>query len=80
MWGGDKPSKLKPVFKAQKKAIRVIFGDREKYIDKFKTFVRARQFNEQKLKSAFFIKEHTTPLFDLKHKIMTWQNLYFYHS
>ena len=36
VWGGAKPSKLKPVFKAQKKAIRVIFGDREKYIDKFK--------------------------------------------
>ena len=79
VWGGAKPSKLKPVFKAQKKAIRVIFGDREKYIDKFKTCVRARPFSEQKLTSTFFIKEHTKPLFN-KHKIMTWQNLYFYHS
>ena len=79
VWGGAKPSKLKPVFKAQKKAIRVIFGDREKYIDKFRTCVRARPFSEQKLTSAFFIKEHTKPLFN-KHKIMTLQNLYFYHS
>ena len=78
VWGGAKPSKLKPVFKAQKKAIRVIFGDREKYIDKFKTCVRARPFSAQKLTSAFFIKEHTKPLFN-QHKIMTSQNLYFYH-
>ena len=65
VWGGAKPSKLKPVFKAQKKAICVIFGYREKYIDKFKTCVRARPVNEQKLTSAFFyfIKEHTKPLF-----------------
>ena len=53
VWGGAKPSKLKPVFKAQKKAIRVLFGDREKYIEKFKTCVRARPFSEQKLTSAF---------------------------
>ena len=77
VWGGAKPSKLYPVFKAQKKAIRVIFGDRENYIDRFKTCVRARPVNEQKLTSAFFIKEHTTPN---KHKILTWQNFYFYHS
>ena len=77
VWGSAKPSKLKPVFKAQNKAIRVLFGDREKYIDKFKTCVRARPFSEQKLASAFFIKEHTKPLFN-KHKIMNLQNLYFY--
>ena len=79
VWGGAKPSKLKPVFKAQKKAIRVIFGDREKYIDKFKTCVRARPFSEQKLTTAFFIKEHTKPLFN-KHKLLNLHNLYFYHS
>ena len=79
VWGGAKHSKLKPVFKAQKKAIHVIFGDREKYIDKFKTCVRARPFSEQKLTTAFFIKEHTKSLFN-KHKILTLQNLYFYHS
>ena len=44
---GAKPSKSKPVLKVQKKAIRVIFGDREKCIDKFKTCVRSRPFSEQ---------------------------------
>ena len=35
---------------------------------------------EQKFTLAFFIiKEHTKPLSN-KHKIMTLQNLYFYHS
>ena len=58
VWGGAKPSKLQPVFRAQKKAIRVIF--REKYIDQFKTCVRARPVNEQKLTSAFFITHQTT--------------------
>ena len=61
------------------KAIRVIFGDREKYIDKLKTCFRARPFSKQKLTSAFFIKEHTKPLFN-KHKLKTLQNLCFYHS
>ena len=79
VWGGAKQSKLKPVFKAQKKVMRVIFGDKEKYLDKFKTCVRARPFTEQKLTSEFFIKEHSKPLFN-KHKIMAMQNLYAYHT
>ena len=78
-WGGAKTSKLQPIFKVQKKVLRVIFGDREKFLDKFKTCVRARPFEEQKLAATFYIKEHSKPLFN-EHKIMTLQNLYFYHS
>ena len=79
VWGSEKQTKLKNIFKVQKKAMRVIFGDREKFLDKFKTCVRARPFSEQKLTAAFYIKEHTKPLY-IKHKILTVQNLYFYHS
>ena len=59
--------------------MRVIFGDREKFLDKFKTCVRARPITEQKLTSAFYAKENTKPLFK-KHKILTAQNLYHYYS
>ena len=56
----------------------IFFGDREKYLDKFKTCVRTRPYQEQKLTSKFFIKEHSKPLFT-KNKIINLTNLYFYH-
>ena len=79
VWGGSRDAILKPVLKAQKKAMRVIFGDRDKFVDKFKTCVRARPFCEQKLTAAFYTKEHSKPLFN-KHKILIMKNVYFYHS
>ena len=79
VWGGCSKAKLKPIFKAQKKIMRVIFGDRIKYLDKFKTCVRARPFSEQKLTSEFFIKEHSKPLFN-SHGFLNLQNLYYFHS
>ena len=36
VWGGITKAKLFPLFKAQTKFMRVIFGDRAKYLDKFK--------------------------------------------
>ena len=57
-------AKLLPLFKAQKKVMRVIFGDRAKYLDKFKTCARVRPLNEQRLLTEFFIKEHSKPLFN----------------
>ena len=56
-----------------------MFGDREKYLDKFKTCVRARPFPDQKLPPEFYIKEHTKPLFNKK-KILNLRKLFFYHS
>ena len=63
VWGSEKQTKLKNIFKVQKKALRVIFGDREKFLDNFKICVRARPFSEQKLTAAFYIKEDTKPLY-----------------
>ena len=79
VWGEASKAKLKPLIKAQKKVIRVMFGDREKFLDKFMTCARARPISAQKLSTEFFIKEHTKPLFNT-HNILTLQNLYFYHS
>ena len=33
---------IEPLFRTQKKCIRIIFGDRESYVDKFKTCARTR--------------------------------------
>ena len=72
-------AKLLPLFKAQKKVMRVIFGDRAKYLDKFKTCARVGPLNEQRLLTEFFIKEHSKPLFN-SHCFLNLKNLYFYHS
>ena len=59
--------------------MRVIFGERAKYLDKFKTCARVRPINEQRLSTEFFIKEHSKPLFN-SHGFLNLKNLYFYHS
>jgi len=78
VWGGVSEAKLEPLFKAQKKCIRIMFGDRDAYLEKFKTSARTRSLNNQKLGQEFFQKEHTKPLFN-KHSIMNIHNLYLYH-
>ena len=78
VWGSMSDTKLKRLFIAQKKIVRVLFGDREKFIDKFKTCVRARPYPEQKLPPEFYIKEHSKPLFN-KNQILNLKNLYTYH-
>ena len=59
--------------------MRVIFGDRAKYLDKFKTCAWVRPLNEQRLLTEFFIKEHSKPLFN-SHGFLNFKNLYFHHS
>ena len=78
VWGSMPDSKLNKLFNAQKKIMRVLFGDREKFLDKYRTCSRARPYPEQKLLSAFYIKEHSKPLFN-KNNILNLKNLYFYH-
>ena len=55
-----------------------MFGDKEAYLDKFKTCARARELDKQSLGNGFYVKEHTKPLFK-KLELMTVHNLYFYH-
>ena len=42
VWGGVSPNRLMPLFMAQKKCIRIMFGDNESFSDKFKTCARSR--------------------------------------
>jgi hypothetical protein len=46
VWGGVSHIKLKKVFNAQKHCLRILFDDREAYLDKFKTTARCRPRNE----------------------------------
>lgn len=78
VWGGVSNNKLLPLFRIQKRCLRILFGDREAYLEKFKTCARARPHGYQELDSKFYMKEHSKPLF-IKHCLMTVHNLYYYH-
>ena len=77
-WGGISQNKLSAITTAQKLCMRVLFGDREAFLEKYRTCARARPYGYQALGDSFFRKEHTKPIF--KHTgILTVQNLYTYH-
>ena len=78
VWGGIPKSKLQSLFVLQKQCIRILFGDKLSYLDKFCTCARTRPYPYQLLGTDFYTKEHTKPLFG-KHNIMTLHNLYNYH-
>ena len=44
VWEKASKSKLILLFKAQKKAIRVVFGNKEQFLDKFRTCAKARPY------------------------------------
>ncbi len=54
-----------------------MFGDRQMYLDKFRTCARTREFGKQVLGKEFYCKEHSKPLFS-KHKILAFKNFYNY--
>ena len=79
VWGGVALSQTSSIWNSQKQCLRLLFGDKEAYLDKFRTAARARPIQNQLLGEEFYIQEHTKPLFK-KHAILTLQNLYFYHT
>ena len=78
VWGGIADSKLSELDVIQKKCIRILFGDNNAYINKFKTCARIRPIGNQILGKEFYTKEHTKPIFK-KYEILTVKNLYSYH-
>ena len=79
VWGGVSETKLSSLKTAQKHCIRVLFGDKAAYLDKFCTAARSRSCEAQTLGSEFYIKEHTKPLFNSQ-EILVIQNLHTYHT
>ena len=70
---------LEKLFLTQKKCVRVLFGDYEAYVNKFKTCARTRGFENERLDASHYIKEHTKPLFS-KHELLASYNIYNYHT
>ena len=79
VWGGSSPNKISSLWISQKHCIRVLFGDKEAFLDKFRTCARARPYKNQLLGEDFYVKEHTKPLFK-EHNILALHNLYTYHT
>ncbi|KAL5250808.1 hypothetical protein ACHWQZ_G016524 [Mnemiopsis leidyi] len=77
VWGGISNNKLEPLFVTQKKCVRIMFGDKEAYLNKMCTSARTRTRANQKLSQDFYEKEHTKPLFNLNN-LLTVHNLYKY--
>ena len=77
VFGGISKNNLDKLFRVQKHCIRILFGDLEKYLDKFKTCARTREFGKQVLGSEFFCKEHTKPLYNTL-GILAFYNVYNY--
>ena len=79
VWGGCALYKTARLWVSQKQCIRLLFGDKEAFLDKFRTAARARPFANQLLGEDFYRLEHTKPLFK-EHKILVLKNLYVYHT
>ena len=77
VWGGVCKSKLDKLFLTQKKCIRIIFGDNQKFLDRSRTCARARPFGHQKLDSNHYKQESTKPHFKTNN-ILAVRNLYRY--
>ena len=77
VWGGVAENKINPLFTVQKHCVRILFGDRKAYLDKYCTCARTRSLGMQKLGSKFFEKEHTKPIFN-KNELLTVHNLHKY--
>ncbi len=73
VWGGISNNKLKPLFILQKQCIRILFGDKQAYLNRLAKRELLKQ-RDQLLDSELYVKEHTKPLFQM-HKIMTLHNL-----
>ena len=78
VWGGISQNRLKSLFILQKLCVRILFGDKVAYLNKFCTCARSRIFGNQILGADFYTKEHTKPLFR-EHGLLALQNLYNYH-
>ena len=56
-WGDVSDKKFQYIFKVQKICLRILFGDKETYLNKFKTGCRVRPYNHQKLENSFYKKD-----------------------
>ena len=79
VWGGSPSSKTSCLWMSQKQCVRFLFGNKEAFVNKFRTCARSRPIKNQLLGEDFYSREHTKPLFT-EHEILSFMNLYTYHT
>ena len=79
VWGDAAKFRTTGLWLAQKHCIRVLFGDKKAYFDKFMTCARVRPYSDQALGTSFYQLEHVKPLFK-EQNILAFNNLYTYHT
>ena len=62
--GGIPKTHTQKLIRLHKKCLRILFGDKEKYEEKFETAARCRPYPNQLLGNNFYVKEHTKPIFN----------------
>lgn len=78
VWGDAAQFRISSLWTVQKQCVRILFGDREAFQEKFSTCARARPYDQQVLGNKFYMPEHTKPLFQ-ENQILSVHNLYTYH-
>ena len=63
VWGGTSNNKLNPLFIAQKKCVRIMFGDKQGYLDKFKPVPGQGQMRPLNKTANFMKKNIPNPYF-----------------
>ena len=79
IYGAASKTHTEKLFRVQKHCMRILFGNRGEYLDKFNTCARVREFGKQKLGSEFYSKESSKPIFQSL-KILTLPNIYNYQT
>ena len=78
VWGNAQKKLIQKILVLQKRVVRYLFGDYDKFLDKLSTAARTRPYGKQKLGTEFYLKEHTKPLFS-KYKLLTvYKHIYIY--
>ena len=79
MYGGANKAYFEKLFRVQKHCMRILFGNREEYLEKFKTCARVREYGKQVLGSEFYSKESTKPIFQ-NQTVLALSNIYNYQT
>jgi hypothetical protein len=79
VYGNTNKAHFEKIFRVQKHCMRILFGDRKGYLDKFKTCARVRELGQQILGVDFYSKEHSKPIFG-DQKILALSNTYNYQT
>ena len=79
VYGGANKAYFEKLFRVQKHCMRILFANREEYLEKFRTCARVREYGKQILGSEFYSKESSKPIFH-NQKILALSNIYNYQT